>query len=251
MANDAFRALAHPLRRDIVERLSAGVATVGEVSREFDVSKPTISRHLKTLEQARVVSRVIDGRTHRLALRPEALAEASDWIETQRERWERLFDVVGEYLEERKGATVTEKSGHVVRIERSFAASAEEVFDAWTSPEVMRRWFHPAPDWDTPVADVDLRVGGKVRVVMRRPDGREFAAQGEYTLIDRPHRLVMTWTFQDDPSNEQLIELSFSEFGGSTAVLMVNSGISTDERRDSQGEGWRRCLDELERVLAG
>ena len=102
MANDAFRALAHPLRRDIVERLSGGVATVGEVSREFDVSKPTISRHLKTLEQARVVSRVIDGRTHRLALRPEALAEASDWIESQRARWERLFDVVGEYLEERK-----------------------------------------------------------------------------------------------------------------------------------------------------
>jgi DNA-binding transcriptional ArsR family regulator len=102
MANDTFKALAHPLRRDIVERLSGGVATVGEVTREFAVSKPTISRHLKTLEQAGVVTRVIDGRTHRLALRPEALAEASDWIQTQRERWERLFDVVGEYLEERE-----------------------------------------------------------------------------------------------------------------------------------------------------
>ena len=66
------------------------------------VSKPTISRHLKMLEEAGVVSRVIDGRTHRLALRPQALVEASDWIESQRERWERLFDVVGDYLEERK-----------------------------------------------------------------------------------------------------------------------------------------------------
>jgi DNA-binding transcriptional ArsR family regulator len=102
MANDAFRALAHPLRREIVERLSAGTATVGEVTRDFGVSKPTISRHLRTLEEAGVVSRVIDGRTHRLTLRPEALAEASDWIETQRERWLRLFDVVGDYLEERK-----------------------------------------------------------------------------------------------------------------------------------------------------
>jgi len=102
MANDVFRALAHPLRRAIVERLSGGVATVGEATRGFDVSKPTISRHLKTLEEAGVVSRVIDGRTHRLALRPEALAEASDWIETQQARWERLFDVVGEYLQERK-----------------------------------------------------------------------------------------------------------------------------------------------------
>src|SRR6059058_2077954 len=77
MANDTFRALAHPLRRDIVERLSGGVTTVGEVSRDFGVSKPTISRHLRMLE------------------------EAADWMDCQRERWDRLFDVVGEYLEER------------------------------------------------------------------------------------------------------------------------------------------------------
>jgi len=102
MANDTFRALAHPLRRDIVERLSGGAASVGEITRGFEVSKPTISRHLKLLEEAGVVSRVIDGRTHRLALQPETLAEVSDWIESQRERWERLFDVVGEYLDERK-----------------------------------------------------------------------------------------------------------------------------------------------------
>src|SRR6266550_1185671 len=177
MANDAFRALAHPLRRDIVERLSGGVATVGEVTRDFGVSKPTISRHLKLLEDAGVVS---------------------------------------EYLEERKERGVSERSGQVVRIERTFAASAEDVFDAWTSPEVMRRWFHCAPDWETPVAEVDLRVGGVVRVVMRRPDGTEAGAQGQYTLVDRPHRLMMNWTFDDDPSNEQLIELSFSESEGLT-----------------------------------
>ena len=146
---------------------------------------------------------------------------------------------------------MSERLGHVVRIERTFAAPAEAVFDAWTSPEVLRRWFHCAPDWDTPAAEVDLRVGGRVRVVMRKPDGTEAGARGEYTLIDRPRRLVMTWTFDDDPYNEQLIELSFSESDGSTTVLMVNSGISTDERRDAQDEGWHGCFDELARVLAG
>jgi uncharacterized protein YndB with AHSA1/START domain len=145
---------------------------------------------------------------------------------------------------------VTEESGHVVRIERTFAAAAGDVFDAWTSPEVMRRWFHCAPDWETPEVEVDLQVGGKVRVVMRKPDGTEVEAQGEYTLIDQPHRLMMTWTFDDDASNEQLIELSFSESKGSTTVLMVNSGISTDERRNAQDEGWHGCLNELERVIA-
>ena len=101
MANDAFRALAHPLRRDIVERLSGGSATVGEVTGHLGVSKPTISRHLRLLEEAGVVTRVIDGRRHRLSLEPQTLAETSRWIDSQRVRWERLFDVVGEYLEER------------------------------------------------------------------------------------------------------------------------------------------------------
>jgi DNA-binding transcriptional ArsR family regulator len=102
MANDVFRALSHPLRRDIVERLSGGEASVGDVTRDFGVSKPTISRHLKLLEEAGVVSRVIDGRSHRLALQPEALGEASEWIESQRKRWGRLFDVVGGYIDEQK-----------------------------------------------------------------------------------------------------------------------------------------------------
>jgi uncharacterized protein YndB with AHSA1/START domain len=141
------------------------------------------------------------------------------------------------------------QAGRTVRIERTFDAPAHEVFDAWTSPEVMRRWLHPAPDWETPEADVDLRVGGRVRVVMRRPDGGEVEAHGEYKVINRPHRLVMTWTFDDDPSNEQLMELSFSESGGSTTVLMVNSGISTDARRDAQDWGWRGCLDQLDGLL--
>jgi len=146
---------------------------------------------------------------------------------------------------------VTDAPGRMVRIERTFAAPAEDVFDAWTSPEVMRRWLHPGPDWATPEAEVDLRVGGRVRVVMRRPDGSEASAHGEYTVIDRPRRLVMTWTFDDDPSNEQMMDLTFSESEGSTTVLLVNTAISTDERRDAQDWGWHGCLDQLERMLEG
>ena len=145
---------------------------------------------------------------------------------------------------------MSDESGRVVRIERSFARPAEQVFDAWTSPEVMRRWLHCGSDWNTPVAEVDLRLGGKIRVVMRRPDGTEAEAQGKFTLIDRPHRLVMTWTFDDDPSNEQLLELSFSESEGTTTVRLVNNRISTDQRRDEQAKGWQGCLDELNRLLA-
>ena len=105
MANDVFAALAHPMRREIVERLSEGPATVQALTGDFTVSKPTVSRHLKLLEEAGVVSRVIVGRNHRLALEPQALADTADWIESQRARWERLFDVVGDYLQESRPGT--------------------------------------------------------------------------------------------------------------------------------------------------
>jgi DNA-binding transcriptional ArsR family regulator len=100
MVNDSFRALAHPIRLGIVERLAAGPATVSEATRGFDVSKPAISKHLKVLEETGVVTRVIEGRTHRLSLEPTVLDEAADWMNRQRALWERLFDVVDEYLKE-------------------------------------------------------------------------------------------------------------------------------------------------------
>ena len=100
MVNDSFRALSHPIRRGIVERLAVGPASVSEVTADFGVSKPAISKHLKVLEEAGVVTRVIDGRTHRLSLDPKALVDAADWMDRQRALWERMFDVVDEYLKE-------------------------------------------------------------------------------------------------------------------------------------------------------
>ena len=145
---------------------------------------------------------------------------------------------------------VAEEAARVVRIERTFDAPAEAVFDAWTSEEVIRRWFRPREGWLEPSAEVDLRVGGKIRVVMRTPEGEPVGAGGEYTEIDRPNRLAFTWTFDDDPSNEQMIELEFTERDGVTTVLFVNSNISESERRDAQYEGWSTCFDEIGRVLA-
>jgi DNA-binding transcriptional ArsR family regulator len=100
VVNDPFKALSHPIRRGIVERLAVGPATVGVATSGFGVSKPAISKHLKVLEETGVVTRVVEGRTHRLSLAPEVLSEAADWMDRQRVVWGRLFDVVDEYLQE-------------------------------------------------------------------------------------------------------------------------------------------------------
>jgi DNA-binding transcriptional ArsR family regulator len=102
MANDAFTALAHPIRRGIVERLAHGPATIGEATGDFGVSKPTISRHVRVLEESGVIVRTIEGRTHRLGLDLDALGEAVTWIDRQRAIWVRMFDVVDDLLDERE-----------------------------------------------------------------------------------------------------------------------------------------------------
>jgi uncharacterized protein YndB with AHSA1/START domain len=76
--------------------------------------------------------------------------------------------------------------GYVLEIERTFDAPAQGVFDAWTSQEVMPRWLHADPEWETPTTEVDLRVGGRLRIVMRNPQaGEDHGASGEYTVVDR------------------------------------------------------------------
>jgi DNA-binding transcriptional ArsR family regulator len=102
VVNDPFKALSHPIRRAIVERLGAGPATVGTATAGFGVSKPAISRHVKVLEETGVVTRVVEGRTHRLSLEPEVLGEAAEWMDRQRALWVRLFDFVDEYLKEER-----------------------------------------------------------------------------------------------------------------------------------------------------
>jgi DNA-binding transcriptional ArsR family regulator len=102
MVNDPFKALSHPIRRGIVERLAAGPATVGEATGGFGVSKPEISQHLKVLEQAGIVTRVVDGSTHRLSLDAQGLGPVADWTDRQRDLWGRLFDAVDEYLKEER-----------------------------------------------------------------------------------------------------------------------------------------------------
>jgi DNA-binding transcriptional ArsR family regulator len=104
MANDPFRALAHPIRRGIVERLAHSSATIGEATGGFGVSKPTITKHVKVLEEEGVVVRTIEGRTHRLGLDLEALGEAVTWVDRQRAIWGRMLDVVDDMLEEQKEA---------------------------------------------------------------------------------------------------------------------------------------------------
>jgi uncharacterized protein YndB with AHSA1/START domain len=141
--------------------------------------------------------------------------------------------------------------GHTLRMERTYAAPAERVFDAFTSEEVVRRWWHAGPDWQTPEARVDLRVGGEVRVVMRDPrEDVRYGGSGVYTVVDPPRHLAFTWTWDDDPgATQQLIEIDFVESGGVTTVRFTHRGLWDTDAVRSHEDGWGVAFDNLARTL--
>lgn len=140
---------------------------------------------------------------------------------------------------------MTEVAGKSLRIERTYAASIERVFDAWTSPEVMRRWWQAERGWATAAAEVDLNVGGDVRVVMYDPNNDvEYGGGGKYTEIDRPNRLAFTWIWDED-TRRTLIEIDFAETGAGTTVTFVHRGLWDEEAVRSHEGGWGRILDNL------
>jgi DNA-binding transcriptional ArsR family regulator len=104
----SFLALSHPVRRAIVERLVAGPATVGQASGGLGVSKPAVTKHVRVLEDAGVVSRTVSGRTHVLRLEATPLREASEWLELHRSLWEAKFEAVERHLADNDEGEVPE-----------------------------------------------------------------------------------------------------------------------------------------------
>jgi DNA-binding transcriptional ArsR family regulator len=100
----SFTALAHPLRRRIIERLSEGPATVGVAAAGADVSPSAITKHIRILEDAGLVARTVEGRTHRLVLKRQRLEHAAGCIDGYRRIWERKFAVIDEHLVQRRAA---------------------------------------------------------------------------------------------------------------------------------------------------
>ncbi len=139
---------------------------------------------------------------------------------------------------------------------RTFAAPRTLVFKAWTDPEHLRRWFGPKP-FTNPVCEVDLRVGGSWRIVMRAPNGDEFPAAGIYKEIVEPERLVFTNNAIDKEGNviiEGFTTVSFAEENGKTKLTLQTRGTARVDYAAAylQGmeAGWSQSLEKLAGELA-
>lgn len=153
---------------------------------------------------------------------------------------------------EQQGVTVTLPSDREIIITRSFNAPRHLVFQAWTKPEHVRRWYG-LQFLNMIVCEIDLRPNGRWRYVLQAPDGNEYAFSGEYRAIVPPERLVYTEGFEAMPGHESLITLTLEEQDGKTLYTSHSLYQSVEDRdghiQSGMEAGMRETLDRLAQVV--
>lgn len=131
-------------------------------------------------------------------------------------------------------------------LSRTLDAPAQLVFQAWSHPKHLVRWWGPN-NFTLPHCEQDFRVGGKYRFCMRAPDGSDHWVRGEYTLIDEPFRLVFTWLREegDDIWCDTVVDLTFEERGGITTLTLNQTTFATRAHCEEHRDGWTECLERL------
>lgn len=135
-------------------------------------------------------------------------------------------------------------------IVRSFKAAPEKVWQAFTQPEALKQWFAPSDAFTIPLAEADVRIGGRYRIVMRSPEGEEHDVSGVYREIEPNRRLVYTWAWKSTPERESLVTITMRPAGGGTELTLKHEQFFDAEARDRHEQGWTGCLGRLERVLS-
>ena len=133
-------------------------------------------------------------------------------------------------------------------ISRTYPASVERVFKAWTDANQLGQWFAPTDDYTTQ-ASVDLEVGHEYRIAITHKGGNVHTILGTYRLIDPPRKLVYTWRWEGGPTADTLVTVDFAPDGNATKVTITHEQFTNTEDRDKHNEGWNGCLNRLQRTL--
>ena len=145
----------------------------------------------------------------------------------------------------------TRSEGLALELNRALPAAPSVVFDAFTDPNELARWWGPE-GFSTPSLEFDPRVGDSYRIEMQPPEGDAFYLTGEFRVVDSPTRLAYTFKWEDpDPDDvETVVDLSFRDLGESTEVVFTQGPFRTEARRALHRDGWTDGFDKLEALLS-
>ncbi len=135
-------------------------------------------------------------------------------------------------------------------VRKTIRADTGRVFDAWTKPASLKKWWGPGAIRCTG-AEIDLRVGGSYRIANEYPDGKVVWIGGVFEVVEPPRRLVYTWRLEAHSPATELVTVRFEARGPDTEVIILHQRIGDKTLRDGHEEGWTACLDGLAAYLDG
>ena len=250
-----FEAIAEPNRRAILDLLRTGERPAGDLVEATGLSQPGVSKHLKLLREAGLVSVRPDGQRRLYRLEPGELAVLDDWLRPFRSFWADRLDALANHLEEMNvalppppppgrqapperhacwaGVTATGDALQVV-FRRHYRAPVEKVWAALTTPERLADWFAQA--------DVDLRVGGTIRLNWNNRGGTDM----RITVCDPPRAFAWVWKMS---GRDTLVRFDLSPDAGGCLLTLTHSGVPLSG--DGVRAGWHAHLEGLTDALEG
>lgn len=137
-----------------------------------------------------------------------------------------------------------------LEIRRHYPVAPENVWRAWTDPQAIKRWWGPRAGEPVSLAELEVRVGGRFRIVFGGPDGKAHEAQGVYREVVPNRKLVFTWTWpRSTPERESLVTIVFRAVPRGTDLEFRHEKLFDETVRDNHLRGWSGALDKLGRML--
>ncbi len=133
---------------------------------------------------------------------------------------------------------------------RLYKQSPAAVYAAWTDPAQLKIWWRPHAGFGEPEVSLDLRVGGRYRIVMHAPDGQIHRVGGVYRDVQPGRKLVFTWAWESTPDRESLVTLEFKAAGPGTELLLTHHRFADTASRDRHQNGWNGCIAGLDKYLS-
>jgi uncharacterized protein YndB with AHSA1/START domain len=137
-----------------------------------------------------------------------------------------------------------------LKLTRFYPVAPEKVWRAWTDARALGQWFRPDASFSIPVAEADVRVGGRFRILMVNARGEEFDLSGVYREVEREQKLVMTWGWRtQQPGHESLVTVTLRPSGAGTQVDLRHDQYVDIEGEATHAQGWNGALDKLAQIL--
>jgi uncharacterized protein YndB with AHSA1/START domain len=145
----------------------------------------------------------------------------------------------------------TTRNQDFLEIVRNYGAPPERVWQAWTDPQALSRWFGPGPVDCVTRAQLDVRAGGRYDIAFRTPDGEEHRVFGVYEEVSAPRVLSFTWAWQSTPDRVSFVRVELQPDGAGTRMAFRHDRFFDRAARDNHERGWMATLAKLDALLAG